>query len=337
MQATVNAAKTPQSAASANVQARLFNSTPVKTTTVEITKKIRLALGLTEVPTEQQKRPRAKDHANEDYESVSKRTEAPTQTGEAADDSVGFSNESLSEQKFDGSKSGNESGDYEAYASRIAGSNDDSVDQDDQQRDYASAWSGSEDRFHDWNGFSVDDNGKLDPQLGKATRLKKITSAPSKSTTFLPTLSMGGYWSASEPESEEDVIDGDADVPTRKNRRGQRARQKIAEMKYKENANHLKNQSQNRDAGGLIQSRARGNEQRGKRGRGRGGTANRLGGDRAKGRSRGPMSSGANSDPVKPKMKPTTEVPLHPSWEAAKKAKEQKVSVAFQGKKMVFD
>lgn len=51
-------------------------------------------------------------------------------------------------------------------------------------------------------------------------------------------------------------------------------------------------------------------------------------------------ASGANSDPVRPRTekKPkATDGPLHPSWEAAKKAKEQKKSVVFEGKKTVFD
>ena len=36
------------------------------------------------------------------------------------------------------------------------------------------------------------------------------------------------------------------------------------------------------------------------------------------------------------KPKPAANAPLHPSWEAAKKAKEQKKAIQFQGKKVVF-
>lgn len=44
--------------------------------------------------------------------------------------------------------------------------------------------------------------------------------------------------------------------------------------------------------------------------------------------------SNANMVDVKPKV---DQGPLHPSWEAAKKAKDQKANATFSGKKVVFD
>ena len=154
-----------------------------------------------------------------------------------------------------------------------------------------------------------------------------------KSTTFLPSLTMGGYWSG----SESDVENGNTNVvapATKKNRKGQQERRAIAEKKFGVNANHLK--GRRRDGGwdakkGATESKgmvARKGKDRASfgTGRGRGGTrfseAYRLG-DKARHFREGGV-------------KPKDEGPLHPSWEAAKKAKEQKPQ-SFAGKKVVFD
>lgn len=163
---------------------------------------------------------------------------------------------------------------------------------------------------------------------------KPTTTAASKSTTFLPSLMMGGYLSGSDSDS---VADEDAaDIQPRKNRMGQQARRALAEKKYGRKANHLQNES--RDEGWDLRRGAQGADDRGKRGRGRGGSGM---GSRSSRREMGQGgASGANSDPVKPRIekKPkAVDGPLHPSWEAAKKAKEQKQSVVFAGKKIIFD
>lgn len=56
------------------------------------------------------------------------------------------------------------------------------------------------------------------------------------SSAFLPSLTMGGYWSGSEGDEPEDIEDH---VAPRKNRRGQRARQAIAEAKFGVAAKHV--------------------------------------------------------------------------------------------------
>lgn len=48
-------------------------------------------------------------------------------------------------------------------------------------------------------------------------------------------------------------------------------------------------------------------------------------------------ATGANSDPVLAKKVKAVEQPLHPSWAAAKKRKDENRTVAFAGKKVVFD
>ncbi|ETS77891.1 hypothetical protein PFICI_09953 [Pestalotiopsis fici W106-1] len=77
----------------------------------------------------------------------------------------------------------------------------------------------------------------------KATKPTPMTSGNSQ---FLPSL-MGGYISGSDSEAS----DLDIAPPTKKNRRGQRARQAIWEKKFKKEANHVKKQAEmnSRDQG----------------------------------------------------------------------------------------
>jgi hypothetical protein len=89
----------------------------------------------------------------------------------------------------------------------------------------------------------------------------------------------------------------DIEEAPRKNRRGQRARRQIWEQKFGAKANHLKNQKTQRTS--------------------------HLGEFKATRR------------PVETQNK-VEDKPIHPSWEAAKRSKEQK-QAQFQGKKMVFD
>ncbi|KAI0174570.1 NADH-ubiquinone oxidoreductase 30.4 kDa subunit [Pestalotiopsis sp. NC0098] len=79
---------------------------------------------------------------------------------------------------------------------------------------------------------------------------KKVKSKPAPASNgnsqFLPSL-MGGYISGSESEAS----DLDIAPPSKKNRRGQRARQAIWEKKFKKEANHVKRQAEmdSRDEG----------------------------------------------------------------------------------------
>ncbi|KAL9581659.1 MAG: hypothetical protein Q9212_003767 [Teloschistes hypoglaucus] len=170
-------------------------------------------------------------------------------------------------------------------------------------------------------------------------RPSELPAANTKATTFLPSLNLGGYWSGSGQGSEDQEY---SDHQTRKNRRGQRERRLIAEKKYGQKASHLTKQQPRRarDQGWDARKGAQPDEREGRRGRGRGGRAqtSRQLHTSKKGRA---SSSGANSDPIgkrKPagKGKPV-DGPLHPSWQAAKVAKEQKSAATFQGKKITFD
>lgn len=144
----------------------------------------------------------------------------------------------------------------------------------------------------------------------------------------LPSL-MGGYISG----SESDASDIDVAPAARKNRRGQRARQAIWEKKFKDRAKHLSQEKAGRDSGWDLKRGA------------------------VDGSARTPWKQGiktpferrpeirreeqehAAPEPRRPRppTKKDDEGPLHPSWEARKKAKEAQQTAAFQGKKITFD
>ncbi|PVI05559.1 Bud-site selection protein [Periconia macrospinosa] len=160
---------------------------------------------------------------------------------------------------------------------------------------------------------------KLKP---KATLVEK----PSKST-FLPSLSHAAYVSGSESEAS----DLDADLAPRKNRRGQKARQKIWEKKYGDKAKHK--EKEDRAKGWDAKRGAVSGDRRGGQGRGNGPP-----------RGYGPEKSGENAIPLgKKKVTKRDDVGnLHPSWQAAKAAKEKKTGLkidlsANSSKKVVFD
>lgn len=172
---------------------------------------------------------------------------------------------------------------------------------------------------------------------------------PIKHGMFVPSLSLGGYISGSGSD-----IDDDIDVaPPPKNRRGQRARQTIWEQKYGVKATHLsdsqKKAQQSKDQGWDMKRGATDGRDR----RGRGGLGGRGGGMASRGSGfgnrggRGTLRGGGASarqygerDQAKkqdPKHRDDGG-PIHPSWEAAKKAKEMRAKpVAFLGKKVTFD
>ncbi|KAI9844628.1 MAG: hypothetical protein M1837_005480 [Sclerophora amabilis] len=164
------------------------------------------------------------------------------------------------------------------------------------------------------------------------SKLQRSIKKPSASdSTFLPSLMMSGYWSGSE--TAEDNVE---EVEPRKNRRGQRARREIWEKKYGTKANHMKTES--RDGGWDPRRGATGRLER----NGRNGRTSRDTFGSKPGRARygnDETSTGANNIAVKSRTAPVGAVdkPLHPSWQAAKKAKEQKKTATFQGKKVIFD
>ncbi|KAJ0340635.1 hypothetical protein COL922a_003230 [Colletotrichum nupharicola] len=162
----------------------------------------------------------------------------------------------------------------------------------------------------------------------KEARAKKPTGKPG-ATTFLPSL-MGGYISNSESEAS------DIDIAPPKKRLGQKQRQAIWEKKYGAKANHVKKQSQHqngkrRDDGWDMRKGAVEADD-GKSGKPwKKGVSNPLG---RQGQGRDDQRS--QSFEKKPPPQKDNEGPLHPSWEARKKAKEAQATVSFTGTKITF-
>ncbi|KAF2009595.1 Bud-site selection protein [Aaosphaeria arxii CBS 175.79] len=167
---------------------------------------------------------------------------------------------------------------------------------------------------------SESDLEKEDVAKTKKTKVP-VTETMTKASTFLPSLSHAAYLSGSESEAS----DLEERLAPKKNRRGQRARQAIWEQKYGEKAKHKQNEDRNKGwdpRRGAVDESARG----------------RRGARNEPPRGRGPEVSGENAMPLgQKKTKRDDGGQLHPSWQAAKAAKEKKMNVQPQGKKIVFD
>lgn len=350
IQARLDETAKPDEIARANVQARLFNSQPVKEAMDDCIAGIRTSLGLDGLQGGKRKRMRKADYCQEPgTRHARSKSKELGQTTHALD--ADMETDIVSEVDAlpqAGDQASNSSGgyDYDEYNSRLAASSDESFDGFSDTADSDS----NELRAK----FAQPTSGYISPSpsLGSSGSSIRSVSPPHrkrqatkdgdssiKGTTFLPSLTMGGYWSGSELASDNE---GGLDRKERKNRRGQRERRLIAEKRYGQNAKHLKIQSRasTRDQGWDARKGAQADDGRGKRGRGRGGKTTSLRTPRSTNKGAG-SSSGANSDPIGPgrsavKVKPT-DGPLHPSWQAAKAAKEQKKAATFQGKKVVFD
>jgi hypothetical protein len=122
---------------------------------------------------------------------------------------------------------------------------------------------------------------------------------------------------------------------------GQQARRALWEKKYGSRANHIQKEQEkkknSRDSGWDVRKGAMdpNADSRGRKfGKGRIGAG--AGKPFHKTGERG--QSGYNDNRLSvPRKKPEDDKPLHPSWEAKKRAKEQAAQATFQGKKIVFD
>jgi hypothetical protein len=197
----------------------------------------------------------------------------------------------------------------------FGGDSEDSDDDDDGD-EFAGFSSGS-------NQLAPSDMSDSDTAIPRAKpKRKTLETKPTTASAFIPALSHAAYISG----SESDASDLDAEIAPRKNRRGQRARQKIAEAKFGAGAKH-------------VQKAARDKGWDPKRGA--------INDDGARRGGRGPVMSGENAMPLggrkveKKKGERDDKGELHPSWQAAKAVKESKklvIDVKGAGaKKVVFD
>lgn len=182
----------------------------------------------------------------------------------------------------------------------VAGSDDDDDESDElESRLYLDGITEAEDVIHD-------------PQQRRDEKKRKALDIEMK----LPRLASGYFSGASD--DEEDVDNDKAVkelVAARKNRRGQRARQKIWEQKYGRKANHI--QHENRRVASERERKQKEFEERQRR------------------RELKAQTAAAALNDDKPESMNTNK--LHPSWEARKMMEQKQKDVKFTGKKISFD
>ena len=352
----VKASAVPQDVAHVNVHARLFKSNAVVSSMADIMNDIRATLGIeSEISGGKKKRLRAVDYAAEDNptKQITVKNNEPQETFIKESESHIESIVKPLQEEYGVHGSDDKTLDLDFYKARLAVSSD---DESFQGVNSEGSWAASQVLSHvtpNSQSPSPPSSSSI-PSASASSRPHKTPSTTPKSTTFLPSLTMGYISDSNSEISNLSSTASNGGPKLRKNRRGQQERRQIWEKKYGQNANHLKNHTdplssrhRDRDRGWDARKGASTPENQGRRGRGRGrGRDVRTGSSRSVGRG-GPTSSGANSDPVQAitkanrveggiKGKQTTEAALHPSWEAAKKAKEKRTGVSFQGKKVVF-
>jgi hypothetical protein len=316
-----------------NVLARLYKSQPVKKVVDQIIEDLKEILGVS--PASNGTEGPGKKARQETTLVTSKALKGKKKVGEM--DIAGSTED--------------ESDEFEGFDSRIADPSSEDYDSEDSvaaaHARYAYPRSDSDTRSDsELSSSSIsesdDSSGDLDSARSSPDlRRERILSAepladkPAKST-FLPSLTMGGYMSGSESEASD--LD-EHFAPKKKNRRGQRARQQIWEKRFGDKAKHLdKKKGDERSKGWDPKRGATLEDDRRGRGRGRknGDTKNiKWRGAKGKGAE---SANGANAVPVAKKKTKRDDVgTLHPSWQAAKAAKEKKMNAVPQGKKVVFD
>ncbi|KAK5217338.1 hypothetical protein LTR72_009905 [Exophiala xenobiotica] len=319
-----------KSTAEGNVIGRLFNSGPVKQVLPGIMKGIYASLDISQAGPDRIDIKRAV-------------TNKSTNSG---DEEVfdGFSDaESNDGDAVDGELSDSEMDDLlDEYARGRLASSDDETD-DDASGDLQLSDSGS---ISEQGNFTRPSREELSisPSPEPIERRARPSNSqnivkPLATTAFLPSLSLGGYYSGSDSENGDlNYQRGPPLRKERKNRRGQRARQKLAEMKFGKKANHLAQQTDDRGGGsrqtGWDPKRGAVDENDRRQHRFRDGKVSHNANGAATGENRVPLP---NRVPLAKPKKRDDHGTLHPSWEAVKKRKEAQTQTIFTGKKVTFD
>ncbi|EMC99940.1 hypothetical protein BAUCODRAFT_356120 [Baudoinia panamericana UAMH 10762] len=325
--------------AALNVHARLCNSNPVKDALPPVLNDVRRTMSL-EVPIQnaqtKTKRVRASDSREAPASLDGKR--APGQKPLRRDVAALSGAPAVGDEEKVGQTVGDiaSESDLDEYNDRLASSGDDEYEaggsdiedierQLEQEGITRKSSRPSQARYDHAADMAVSDDE--DASSASPTLEPQKAPAPKKKSAFLPSLSMGGYISGSGSDIDDDDING----PPKKNRRGQRARQQLWEKKFGARAKHL--QKQVRDAGWDPKRGATdGKEPRTKNKKiadvsRRGGRST----DRVRSVAK-PIDNGVN------KKQKDNSGPIHPSWEAAKMAKQKTAApAAFKGKKITFD
>lgn len=356
--------------AEANVTARLYKSNPVQNALPEILGDIRTLLGVDEISTKKQpqekaeQKPTQKDESTEESanEPESKQDDLPSKSAKDGKSKAEYLNDINMDDVSDG-----ESMDLSYFDARLASASDGS-DSDEEDSipikptlaakeptykvpDDISISSSAEEAssISEYSESEPESDSPPPPTLTKSkSSTKDISADKPKDTTFLPSLMMGGYWSGSESEPEDYDNDQVAAAatgsgkPARKNRMGQQARRALWEKKFGARAKHI--QEEQRQKGGSKNN----NKNSGWDAR-RGATDNndkpRWGANKRQYTGSSSRNGGAGDGDGKDVRKENAIAAnkkkaydgLHPSWEAARKAKQEKAQASFQGKKITFD
>jgi len=366
------------------VTARLYNANPVKEAVSEVLPPIRAALGVRLEDTKAKSR-KGEGVAKQQPEKTSTKPLSATRVQPAEDDYDIETDEDVNEEDSDDSPRDThtreladdiDDDDLAAYDARVAGSSDDEDEEGNDNNEHSTSALDSRPARERTYSPSVEYSpppsastsaspppAQRKPSLSPSPspepqRAAKQKSKPQKdpNTTFLPSLTLGGYFSGSDSDAESAPEDISETVKPRSNRRGQRARQQIWEKKFGQKAKHLQDggvgANGKQGVGGKAGRDDGWDMKRGARTaivKGRPGEPYKPAWAKAR-EERGPKRVGATGENatalggrrqehaggVKEKEK---EKPIHASWVAAKKAKEaKKFDIhTFAGKKVSFD
>ncbi|KAL4962156.1 BUD22 family protein [Aspergillus stella-maris] len=331
----------PKSTEEANVTARLFMSQPVKNVLPGIMERLKALFALDKESGKKVKKGTGKATEN-DEEQAQREVSIPV-----SDDEDDAGDEDIEMEDTDGNSDSEE--DYSAFDARLAPDSDEEEESEDDaltrpqiRRSSMSITPSPEPSPEPSISLSAS-RTPSPPPTKKPKPTGKEPKAPATSTTFLPSLMMGGYWSGSENEESDVDAENAADdiAPKRKNRMGQQARRALWEKKYGAGAKHVKEtankkgnkKGKGRDSGWDLRKGATGDGDGSRSRFGTGSNSMAVTGERRFGGA----SAGAGDGGKDAKKKADANKPLHPSWEAARKAKEAKATAAFSGKKVVFD
>ena len=339
----------------ANVTARLFKAAPVRAAMEDVLRAAKRALGL------EKKGSRAVEATGKSARETTEARGEGTLNGHAEDEKRGrVWSGSLASQSDRASSRGSEASmsRFDQYMARMAHTSDDGETGDQPGGEI------SHDTDVRTEGLVTDDEEELSVEGGVSLPPNAVSNEASEhsssqtddspqrspptraqparptSTTFLPSLTMGGYISGSDSASIASDIDA-AGAELRKNRRGQRARRAIWEKKFGAQAKHVQHDTDGRDLGwdakrGATEARSVAKSARKrvepKQPRNR---KERRALEKRQGVKL--AANGSSKGDMAPKRMRDDEGKLHASWEAAKKAKADKQKVAFAGKKIVFD
>ena len=309
-----------------NVTARLYNSNPAKSCVADIKKSLRKSIGLPIGEARSKEKRRVDQGAPQ---------RAAQQSGNSPPDCEDMSETQQGPSYYEEKKaSKSDSEDFsELERQMIAPGSDEDLEDAESE----ASWSGITSQASD-EGPSVASSLVGDDESPIAGRgdvpLHNTDSA------YLPSLSMAGYVSGSDSEfsDEEDTTEG---LTNKRNRRGQRARQKIWEKKFGKSAKHLqkpkKGSKGGRDEGWDMKRGAREEGAQSTREINR--TQSKR--DNARNDHGFSTSNSLHSDGFSSRApKSTQDAPLHPSWQAARETKARMRAadkVNFAGQKITFD